>query len=125
MLCTNSNPANSCFLFMIVLLSGCTASHQEITSATLVGTYVFRSDAPQYTPEYRIGERLTLHADGTYVLESGEGNETIVKSGRWVFRDGDPPTVDLDHSGYPIELRSKGVRLIVNDDVDARYEKTK
>ena len=115
----------SCFLFMIVLLSGCRANHQNITSATVVGTYVFRSDAPKWTPSHRIGERLILHGDGTYMLQSGEGNTSVVNSGRWVFRDGDPATVYLDHAGYPIELGSKGVRLIVNNDVDARYEKVK
>jgi hypothetical protein len=119
-----SSPLN-CFLFTMVLLSGCRASHQNITSATLVGTYVFKSDAPNRTPSHRIGERLTLHGDGTYILKSGEGNASVVNSGRWVFRDGDPATIDLDHAGYPIELRSEGVRLIVNNDVDARYEKTK
>jgi len=113
----------SCFLFMVVLLSGCRASYQNMTSATLVGTYVFRSDASHWTPLHRIGERLSLHGDGTYVLESGEGNASMVSSGSWVFRDGDPPTVYLDHAGYPIEFGSKGVRLIVNNDVDARYEK--
>ncbi len=71
-------------------------------------TYVFRSDAPKWTPSHRIGERRTLHDDGTYVLESGEGNASIVNSGRWVFRDGDPATVELDHAGYPIELGEQG-----------------
>ena len=115
----------SCFLLLMILLSGCRNSRLNITSATLVGTYVFRSDAPKWTPRHRIGERLTLHGDGTYILESGERNDSIVSSGRWVFRGGHPAIVDLDHAGYPIELGSMGVRLIVNYDVDARYEKMK
>lgn len=109
-----------------MFLGGCRASHQSITSATLVGTYAFKSDAPNRTPSHHIGERLILQSDGTYKLESGEPNEIgAASSGRWVFRDGDPATVYLDHAGYPIESGRDYIRLIVNNDVNARYEKLK
>jgi hypothetical protein len=37
---------------------------------------------------------------------------------------GDPPIVDLDHAGYPIQIRGNEVRLLIDNDVGIWYAKT-
>jgi hypothetical protein len=107
----------------IAFLGGCRASHQRVTRITLVGTYVFKSDDPRWAP-YHIGESLILHDNGTYEFESDQRNDNNPPSkGRWVFYEGEPAELLLEHSEYPIKLERDKVQLLVDDDIDARFEK--
>ncbi len=111
-------------LFAIALLNACRATHQHVTREILVGAYVFECDAPSRTPSHQIGERLRLQNDGMYELDHGgqSGSEAVI-TGRWTFRNGNPPTIYLDHAGFPVDSDGGNIRLVVNDDVNARYEK--
>lgn len=87
---------------------------------------MFKSDAASRTPSHQIGDHLKLQDDGTYELDraSRSGPGSII-TGHWVFTKGDSPTVDLGHAGFPVRLNGDNVELIVNDDVNARFEKSK
>ena len=117
------------FLFAVVLIEGCSSGHQGVTNSMLPGAYTFESDAPISVPpsknEPRLGDELILQGDGTYRIERRNRSEELVLSGHWRLSDGNPSTVYLDHAGYPVRLQDGNVRLVVNDDVDARYEKLK
>lgn len=114
-------------LFAVALTNGCNSRHRTVTVAMLPGTYTFKSDAPISVPpshsEPRFGDLLILGSDGTYKVERLNRSDASVVSGHWKLREGDPSTLYLDHGGYPIEFENGKIRLVVNNDVDARYEK--
>jgi hypothetical protein len=116
----------SILFVMSSLSTACHHDAQDVSRGQVVGTYEYKADAPTRVAGHHLGERLVLRDDGEYELWPSQPNASRPTiSGRWVFRDGDPATVYLDHSGYPIELQPGVVRLVVNDDVNARYEKTR
>lgn len=113
-------------LLAAVLLNSCNDGRRRVSEAVLLGTYTFKSDAPISVPasqgEPRLGDHLILSSDGTYIIEGRQPRGAIMARGKWRLRKGNPSTVELDHAVYPVEFREREVRLIVNDDVDARYE---
>jgi len=107
-----------------LLVGSCTSDHCSIHRADLVGNYELKSPTWISRPSYEIGERLTLREDGTYERRMpGQGERTSVKSGHWEFTDGRIPEVEFDHGGYPIKCDRHTVKLVIDDDIDARYEK--
>jgi len=91
-----------------------------------VGNYEVKALTWIRRPSHEIGERLTLRADGTYEIRMPEqGQSTSIKSGHWEFKDDKIPEVELDHGGYPIKCDRHTVKLVIDDDIDARYEKLK
>jgi hypothetical protein len=118
-----------CALFAITLLDGCKSDHRSVTRELVIGTYVYKSDGPSRESLSQflscpIGVRLILHENGKYELITAEPTKPgSLITGRWVFRDGDPASVDLDHSDYPIEIHGDIIRLVIDNDVGARYEK--
>jgi hypothetical protein len=109
-----------------LLASSCTSDHCSIHKADLVGNYEVKALTWIRDPSHEIGERLTLREDGTYELTMpGPSESTSVKSGHWGFTDGPIPEVDLDRAGYPIKCNRDTVKLVIDDDIDARYEKLK
>ncbi len=38
---------------------------------------------------------------------------------------GEKPTVDLDHSGYPVEVKGNEVRLLIDNDTGIWLQKVK
>jgi hypothetical protein len=110
---------------LLGVLSGCTsARNPQLKPETFVGEYVFHmgdSGAPYHDPD-----RLTLHADGKYILvHMPGGHPASTEEGTWQLLTNFEPRVAFGKRTYPIEIRGKHIRLIVNDDLGYWYEKTK
>ncbi|MFI5088046.1 MAG: hypothetical protein ACHP7I_06615 [Terriglobales bacterium] len=91
-----------------------------------VGTYVYKSvdKSVDRATDHEL-DRLVLQADGHYILV--QGGSTKAKSetkGVWTLVPGDPPNVELDHHGYPIQVKRGEIRLLINDDLGEWYAKT-
>jgi hypothetical protein len=91
-----------------------------------VGTYVYKSvdKSVDRATDHEL-DRLVLQADGHYILV--QGGSTKAKSetkGVWTLVPGDPPNVELDHHGYPIQVKRGETRLLINDDLGEWYAKT-
>jgi len=100
---------------------GCTTA--PVKSDTLVGDYIYRSadKGAQHDPD-----RLTLRSDGKYVLvHMPGGHPGSTEEGEWRLENGPSPNLLLNHAGYPIKVKGKDVRLLINDDLGQWYEKTK
>lgn len=106
------------------VLSGCTSKRTaQLKPEIFVGEYVFQmgdSGAPHHDPD-----RLTLKADGSYILvHMPGGRPRPTEEGAWRLINDPNPNILLDHAGYPVEIRGKHIRLLVNDDLGYWYEKT-
>ena len=91
-------------------LAGCHRA-PPVTRDALVGSYVYKSEDPEGKATDHEWDHLTLQADGKYDLV--QGGPTKAKSettGIWQFYGGDPAEVDLDHSGYPVQIRRASCR---------------
>jgi hypothetical protein len=117
-------------VLLVVACSACSFWRAgPVNRATLIGNYVFRSvgGPPIHDPD-----RLTLKADGKYVLiRMPGGHPGPVEKGTWqLYNDppsptyGSHPILALGTNTYPIEVKGKTVRLLVNDDLGYFYEKT-
>ena len=87
-----------------------------------VGDYVHQSgdSGAQYDPD-----RLTLRADGKYIIvRMPGGHQGATEEGTWTLVHDSSPYIMLDHAGYDVEFRGKGVRLIISYDRGQWYEKT-
>ena len=72
---------------------------------------------------------LILRSDETYdLVEGGTTKAVSEKKGIWRIEPGSPSgviDVDLDHAGYPIEIKKNEVRLLVDLDVGIWWVKAK
>jgi len=69
-------------------------------------------------------DRLVLIADGHYVLVQGGSTKARSETqGVWSLIPGEPPNIELDHHGYPIEVIGREIRLMINDDLGEWYVK--
>lgn len=94
-----------------------------VSQASLVGDYVYES---MLQDEVHRSDRLVLSADGTYILtQGGEGQPQHEQKGVWRLYAGDPPNVLLDHAGYPVEVRGKEIRLLIDLDIGQWYKKVR
>ena len=100
---------------------------QPIKREILVGSYVYNSEDPKDRPTNHSFDRLTLRADGSYDFVQGGSTKPKTKHrGLWHFYvGGRQPTVDLDHSGFPIDVKGNEVRLLVDNDTGIWYQKVK
>lgn len=107
-------------------LAGCGTS-QPIKREMLIGTYVYKSEDPEDRPTDHNFDRLILQGDGKYVfILGGSTKPRSEQTGSWHFYSaGWQPTVDLDHSGYPVEVNGNEVRLLVDNDTGIWYQKLK
>jgi hypothetical protein len=109
------------------MTAGCRTEQVPSKPESFVGTYVYTSvDTSVDKPTDHELDRLTLQADGKYVLI--QGGSTKAKSetvGIWRLATGSPPEVLLDHHGYPIRVKRNEIRLLINDDLGEWYAKTK
>jgi hypothetical protein len=106
-------------------LAGCHRA-PPVTRDALVGSYVYKSEDPEGKATDHEWDHLTLQADGKYDLV--QGGPTKAKSettGIWQFYGGDPAEVDLDHSGYPVQIKGGEVRLMIDYDVGIWFAKAK
>lgn len=113
-----------CSVLLLVLLGCRQQVHHRTTREDLPGVYLFNCDASLHTPVHQMGETLTLRRDGNYEIgrTGGKGAGSILR-GHWIFENGNPPTVYLDHSGYPLKWDGDQMELVVNEDVNAHYVK--
>lgn len=110
----------------LFFLDGCMGGHHPIYRADLVGSYEAKADTWIGRPSHEAGERLTLRADGTYELtRPSQDRGTPGKVGHWEFTDTGTPEVELDHAGYPVRFNRHAAELVIDDDINARYERLK
>jgi hypothetical protein len=108
---------------LLGMAAGCTSEPRaQLKPETFVGEYVYYSadkDAP-HNPD-----RLTLGADGKYILvHMPGGHPALTEDGVWRLDNEPVPNILLGHSGYPVKIKGKDVRLLINDDLGQWYEKT-
>jgi hypothetical protein len=109
---------------LLGVISGCTpGGSAQLKPETFVGEYVFQmgdSGAPHHDPD-----RLTLKADGRYVLvHMPGGHPGPTQEGTWrLWSNLGQPQVAFGNRTYPVEMRGKRIRLLVNDDLGYWYQK--
>lgn len=111
-------------LMSLCALISCRTAQPIVTRQELIGNYIYVSEDPEGKTTDHEYDRLTLQANGRY--ERMQGGSTKAKSeviGHWHFHDGDPAEVDLDHAGYPVQLRGTEIRLMIDTDVGIWYAK--
>jgi hypothetical protein len=107
-----------------LILSAC-KTHAPITLHDLVGEYNYKSNDPDERVSDYEWDHLTLEASGKYKLvEGGPTKAKSVKAGAWSFGGGDAHVM-LDHSGYPVEVESGEIRLMIDYDTGIWFAKTK
>jgi hypothetical protein len=117
-------------LIMLVLascaLAGCHTTQPPVTREVLVGSYAYWSKDPASRATDHEWDHLTLRADGKYdLVQGGPTKPQSENKGVWQFYGGDRPAVDLDHAGYPIEVKRNEVRLLIDLDVGTWWIKVK
>lgn len=114
------------FLVASCALGGCQTAQPPITREALVGRYTYVSNNPEARATDHDLTRLTLHPNGRYDLIDGGSTKPVSESnGMWTIVQGHPPNVLLDHTGYPIEIRTDEVRLLVDLDVGIWWSKAR
>ena len=108
------------------VLVGCHTT-QPVTREALVGSYAYKSKDPEGRATDHEWDHLTLQADGKYDLVQGGSTKPRTETvGAWTLSGGvNGPEVLLDHSGYPIQMKSSEVRLLIDNDVGIWYTKAK
>jgi hypothetical protein len=103
--------------------AGCTSRpNVELKPDTFVGDYIYRS-ADKGSPHDP--DRLSLRADGKYILvHMPARHQGSTEEGTWQLIDKPTPNILLGHAGYPIEVKGKAVRLLIDGDLGWSYEKT-
>lgn len=116
--------ALSALLVFIAASCGSTSSvRSPLRLDTVIGEYRYHC-ADKGAPHEL--DRLTLHADGKYVLvHMHEAEVASTTSGTWRLVGEPTPNIQLDNAGYPVRIQGKNVRLLINDDLGQWYEKTK
>lgn len=115
-------------LLLVVLLCGCDVSLSPRFSVTMdmvVGEYVFVS-VGGFECE-RIGDRLTLRPDDTYVLirASGQGKEKE-ETGAWSFKNDEGGEIVLltgDRGVYNVVATFREIRLVFDSDRELWFRK--
>ena len=105
--------------------TGCWRRPTQLKADMFVGEYVFQmgdSGAPYHDPD-----RLILRANGTYTLiHMPGGHPGWTEGGSWeVYNNQGETELAFGNRGCLIRTKGKRIRLIVNDDLDYYYEKTK
>jgi hypothetical protein len=113
-------------LFACCAPAGCLNTQPPATREALVGTYTYHSEDPESRPTDHDLDHLVLQSDGRYdLVEGGTTRAVTEKKGVWRIVPGSPPNVELDHAGYPIEIKKKEVRLLVDLDLGIWWVKSK
>jgi hypothetical protein len=110
-------------------LVGCRTAQPSITRDLLAGKYMFVSEDPESRPTDHNLNQLVLRSDWTYdLVEGGTTRPVSEKKGIWRIIPRTPSNVvevELDHSGFPIEIRRSEVRLLVDLDVGIWWSKAR
>jgi len=107
------------------VLAGCSPNQQPVTRDLLIGTYVYKSEDPEDRATDHNLDRLTLESDGKYdFVQGGSTKSKVETTGSWSLWTGrDAVHVILGQSGYPVEVKGKEVRLLVDNDTVIWYQK--
>jgi hypothetical protein len=117
----------ACVIFGIFSLcgvaSGCTTEKSvKLRPEMFVGEYVYYSadKGAQHDPD-----RLTLRADGRYTLvHMPSGHLGSTEEGTWQLFSNLEPRVSIGNRTYPVELKGRHLRLLIDLDLGQWYEKT-
>jgi hypothetical protein len=91
-----------------------------------VGNYIYNSQDPEEKMTDHNLDHLVLQADGRYdLVQGGSTKDVSEKKGLWNFYAGNPPQILLDHAGYPVQIKGTEIRLLIDNDLDIWYAKTK
>jgi hypothetical protein len=111
----------------VLRVAGCSINQQPVAKDLLVGTYIYKSEDPEDRPTDHNLDRIVLERDGKYeFIQGGSTKAKVETTGSctlWTGRDA--VHVILDHSGYPVEVKGKEVRLLVDNDTGIWYQKVK
>jgi len=111
-------------LALVGLCFGCSSGGNTVLKPDVfVGTYIYHSadaGAP-HDPD-----KLTLKADGTYILVHMPGGDPgSTEEGTWqLWSNLGQPQVAFGNRTYPVEIKGKHVRLLIDLDLGHWYEKT-
>lgn len=103
--------------------SGCTSGRNApLKPDTFVGDYIYYCDDPGAPHD---PDRLTLKADGKYILVHMPGGRPgSTEEGTWRLIKDPWPRVLFGDGVYPVEIKRKLVRLLIDEDLGHWYEKT-
>lgn len=99
-----------------------------ITQEMLVGSYVYHSEDPDSKPSDHNLDHLLIQSSGQYDLVQGGSTKAVTEvKGHWSISppvtSHEPPTIDLDHAGYPIEIHGHEIRLMIDNDLGIWWDK--
>ena len=109
-------------------LGGCDTNQPPVTREALIGSYSYVSKDPESRATDHNLDHLALQSDGKYDLVQGGSTKPRTETvGAWTLwtAGADGPEVLLDHSGYPIQMKSNEVRLLIDNDLGIWYAKAK
>ena len=109
---------------LLGVISGCTSGRNaQLKPETFVGEYVYYSadKGAAYDPD-----KLTLRADGKYILvHMPGGHPGSTEEGTWrLWSNLGQPQLAFGNGTYPVEIKGKQVRLLIDLDLGHWYEKT-
>jgi hypothetical protein len=110
-------------LAALALGFGCSSGRKgPLTRDTFVGDYVYYCDDPGAPHD---PDRLTLRADGKYILvHMPGGHPGSTEEGTWQLLTNFEPRVAFGNGTYPVEIKGKHIRLLIDLDLGHWYEKT-
>jgi hypothetical protein len=110
-------------ILAVGLSAGCTSGRNvALEPDSFVGDYIYHS-ADKGSPHDP--DRLTLRADGKYVLvHMTGGHRGVAEEGKWRLINEPVPSIAFGNTLYPVEIKGKVVRLLIDDDLGWSYEKT-
>jgi hypothetical protein len=109
----------------ILLSCGSISDPAPADKSAYVGTYRYKSmdTSVDKATDHEL-DQLVLQAGGRYSLvQGGSTKPKSTTEGIWRLVPGNPPNIELDHSGYPIEVKQGQIRLLINDDLGEWYSK--
>jgi hypothetical protein len=105
------------------LSTGCTSGGSvALAPDSFVGDYIYHSDDKGSPHD---ADRLTLRANGKYVLiHVTGGHEGAPQEGKWQLINKPVPSISFGDRLYPVEVKGRAIRLLIDDDLGWSYEKT-
>jgi hypothetical protein len=111
-------------LLVVGVHAGCTSRRNVPPERdAFVGEYIYHTGdkGSPHDPD-----RLTLKEDGQYILVLMPGGQPGSKQqGVWRLEGGANPEILLGSAGYPVEIKDRNIRLLINQDLGWSYEKMK
>jgi hypothetical protein len=114
-------------LITAALTGGCS---EQVRQREIAGEYLYQCDDPlSLEPKWdeHRWNRVVLRQDGSYLAtQPVRGPASTQEEGRWTLENyGGRPGVFLGTRGYPVRLRPKEIRLVINDDLSQWFAKAR